>query len=422
MARILVVQAARFGDLVQSKRLLLSLASRDEVHLLVDNNLTTLAELLYPFVSVHGLCLHGTLTDEKFFENETVFSELQNCNFDRIYNCNFSRITAAICRLFDPTKVFGFRPAICSSGGLERSSWARLVFRLGMLRRAASLNLVDFWGWFAERPVPPHTVNPAAEPGGRGLCVALSGREARRSLPAPLLASIVESASRLMGNPEIKLLGSGMENMLARKLMHLLPRDIQSRTEDLSGKTDWAELVATMRGMDALITPDTGLMHLAAHLGVPVLAFFLSSAWAHETGPYGLGHTIWQADISCAPCLESAACNNNLACLELFKGGELFRSIAHAMGRQVKAGSFESSLLQCWQSGFDALGAKLSLVHGTDQDARQRALRRRLLAEFLCLPPEKGSNIFPETAEEIWHMEDELMPESEWMLPPGRYC
>ena len=36
--------------------------------------------------------------------------------------------------------------------------------------------------------------------------------------------------------------------------------------------------------LDVLLTPDTGIMHLAAHLGVPVFAFFLSSAWCHETG------------------------------------------------------------------------------------------------------------------------------------------
>ena len=34
MPKFLVIQAARFGDLVQTKRLLLSLALRGEVHLL----------------------------------------------------------------------------------------------------------------------------------------------------------------------------------------------------------------------------------------------------------------------------------------------------------------------------------------------------------------------------------------------------
>ncbi|MBO4301301.1 MAG: heptosyltransferase, partial [Desulfovibrio sp.] len=59
MPSFLVLQAARFGDLVQTKRLLLSLAARGEVHLAVDGGLIPLARRLYPFARLHGLSVHG---------------------------------------------------------------------------------------------------------------------------------------------------------------------------------------------------------------------------------------------------------------------------------------------------------------------------------------------------------------------------
>ena len=60
MPKFLVIQAARFGDLVQTKRLLLSLALRGEVHLAVDASLVPLARVLFPFAEPHALSVHGS--------------------------------------------------------------------------------------------------------------------------------------------------------------------------------------------------------------------------------------------------------------------------------------------------------------------------------------------------------------------------
>ena len=55
----LVVQLARFGDLIQTRRLIRSLLAESPVHLLVDGGLTELARLLYPEVTVHGIPAHA---------------------------------------------------------------------------------------------------------------------------------------------------------------------------------------------------------------------------------------------------------------------------------------------------------------------------------------------------------------------------
>ncbi len=426
MEKFLVLQAARFGDLVQSKRLVLTLQTQGQVHLAVDESLETLARLHYPDAVIHPLFLHGHDEARAMAANRPAFAALRALRPDAVYNCNFSGLTGAICRLFAPERVIGYRPAPASEGGLLRSPWARLAFQLSRGRRPSPLNLVDFWAWFAPSPLAPERVNPVARPGGQGLGVALAGREARRSLPSPVLASVIQTLSGLLGGPRIVLLGSAAERPAAHRLLRLLPPRMTRQVEDLSGKTDWRGLADAVTGLDALVTPDTGVMHLAAHLGVPTLAFFLSSAWCHETGPYGLGHSVWQACPACAPCLESAPCPRNVACLDAFRDEHFPRLLARAWAApDAGAAPARPAGLQCWQSGLDALGATLRLSAGEDADGRLRRSARALLAEWLGLPPGAVADAAPdtpETAGELRRLRELLLPDSEWMLPQGRYA
>ena len=54
---------------------------------------------------------------------------------------------------------------------------------------------------------------------------------------------------------------------------------------------------------DAVVSTDTGPMHLAVAAGQPVVALFGPTApW--RTGPYGSGHQIVRVDLECAPCFK----------------------------------------------------------------------------------------------------------------------
>ena len=110
MPKFLVIQAARFGDLVQTKRLLLSLALRGEVHLAVDAGLVPLAKALFPFAELHALSVHGSPEVEALARNTAVLIRWQGLRFDAVYNCNFSGTTAALCRIFEAEQVHGYRP------------------------------------------------------------------------------------------------------------------------------------------------------------------------------------------------------------------------------------------------------------------------------------------------------------------------
>ena len=73
---------------------------------------------------------------------------------------------------------------------------------------------------------------------------------------------------------------------------------------DLAGKTSLRELMALLKLCGALLTNDTGPMHIAAALGTPVIVPFGSTS-PELTGPgetSGVRHQLLKSSVPCAPC------------------------------------------------------------------------------------------------------------------------
>lgn len=380
MNRALVLQLARFGDLVQSKRLLLSLqASGAEVHLCLDESLCGLARRLYPFAELHPVCAHGTALSGKspleqagalLGRNLPAFRKLKAARPDVVYNLNFSPLNFRVAGLFDPGCVRGHRWV---DGQEVVGPWARLAMRWSGMRRLG-INIADFWAWHHPAPVAASEVNPVAQGRGGGLGVVMAGRESRRSLPPGVLAGLIGALRGKLGASTVTLLGTAAEDKAARALLRELPARQAGGVENRCGRTALPELMDIVGGLDLVVTPDTGTMHLAAHLGVPVLATFLSSAWCFETGPYGLGHRVLQAERDCLPCLESRPCPTAVECLQPFADAGLARYLSTRQSAHIPPG------LLALESACDELGATFSTQAGTDP---HEELRRRFRAFLL---------------------------------------
>ncbi len=74
------------------------------------------------------------------------------------------------------------------------------------------------------------------------------------------------------------------------------------------GRTDILLLAATLMQMRMLITNDTGTMHLAAGLAIPIVAIFLATAQACDTGPYMPNCCCLEPALPCHPCDFSNVC------------------------------------------------------------------------------------------------------------------
>ena len=85
----------------------------------------------------------------------------------------------------------------------------------------------------------------------------------------------------------------------------------------LAGKTNLLQLGAVLERCDALVSGDTGPLHMATAVGTKTIALF-GAADPLRTGPVGKGHTVIQAaGVACVPC-RSRTCSNQryLDCME----------------------------------------------------------------------------------------------------------
>jgi ADP-heptose:LPS heptosyltransferase len=85
------------------------------------------------------------------------------------------------------------------------------------------------------------------------------------------------------------------------------------------------ELASLYKKAQMVITTDSGPMHLAAAVETPVIALFGPTDPA-RTGPYGAGHTIIKAELSCSPCLlkkcSTKKCMEDISLQQVFAAVE----------------------------------------------------------------------------------------------------
>jgi heptosyltransferase-3 len=73
-----------------------------------------------------------------------------------------------------------------------------------------------------------------------------------------------------------------------------------SRLLDLCGKTTLKQLAVISEASDLFFGVDSAPMHIAAAVGVPVIALF--GPTGKEWAPYGEGHVVISKDMPCKPC------------------------------------------------------------------------------------------------------------------------
>jgi len=94
---------------------------------------------------------------------------------------------------------------------------------------------------------------------------------------------------------------------------------------DLTGATTLARAVALIARCDLFITNDSGLMHVAAALGVPLIAIF-GSTDPVKTGPLGNDCRVLRSPVSCSPCLK-AECPEDRLCMNLITVDEVYEEV-----------------------------------------------------------------------------------------------
>ena len=81
-----------------------------------------------------------------------------------------------------------------------------------------------------------------------------------------------------------------------------------------AGRLSLVETGSLIAGLDLLIANDSGPMHMAAALGVPVLSVF-GATDPRRTGPFGAGHEVVSLGLPCQPCMKKSCRFGDTRCL-----------------------------------------------------------------------------------------------------------
>jgi heptosyltransferase-2 len=132
--------------------------------------------------------------------------------------------------------------------------------------------------------------------------------------PAQLVADLCQ---RIQGR--VVLLASTKESDLCQSIADMAA---SSRVLNLGGKTSLSQAFDLISAARDMVSNDSGLMHVAAALGVPQVALFGSSS-PHHTPPLSdKAHVVWLADdpqytpaLDCAPCYARTCQFGHTRCL-----------------------------------------------------------------------------------------------------------
>ena len=114
---------------------------------------------------------------------------------------------------------------------------------------------------------------------------------------------------------QVWLFGSANDHKVAEQIRAKLAEQAQQYCVNLAGKTTLADAVDLMSLAKAVVTNDSGLMHIAAALGRPLVAVYGSSS-DQFTPPLSDRAKTLRTDIDCSPCFQRECPLGHLKCLK----------------------------------------------------------------------------------------------------------
>ncbi len=169
--------------------------------------------------------------------------------------------------------------------------------------------------------VPPDAIlfglNPGATFGGA------------KRWPVARFAALSDQIAQAFGAKGIIFGGASEKDLGDQVLKHTTGKNIFN----LAGETSLSEAVALIGLCGLFITNDSGLMHIAAALDIPLVAIFgptdyrATSPWSNK---YKL---VRKTDISCSPCMKRECPLDHHQCMEAITAREVFDAVKRLIDR-----------------------------------------------------------------------------------------
>ena len=158
-----------------------------------------------------------------------------------------------------------------------------------------------------------------------GLCPGAEYGPAKRWLPE----RFAEAAAKITAQSSAQwiLFGTKKDAAIGEQIAAAIGDHCVNRI----GQTTLDQLIDELRQCSLLLTNDTGTMHLATLLGVPVVAVF-GSTEPRLTGPLGNGHTILRHHVECSPCFLRE-CPIDFRCMKAVSADEVAGAVLSMLAK-----------------------------------------------------------------------------------------
>lgn len=167
-----------------------------------------------------------------------------------------------------------------------------------------------------------------------------------------------------------------------KDLGYMVSKGLGSGALNLCGRFNVKELASFISGLDLLVSPDTGPMHLAVWSSVPVLNLSMGPVNPWETGPMAPGHYVLRADLPCLGCWECE--HEEILCKELFiprRVGQVIKALAADFGNPDISACSQDLIL--YRTARDAYGLyQLEELVNPKIDPQNKKYPRPYLASF----------------------------------------
>lgn len=288
MKPILVIQMQRMGDLILSFPLFLWLERtfpRHPIWVMAEPQFAAPLARLSPMVRYLGGAQRGQVDREKFF---------------LVINLSHRPESRDLAGRLDTEALVGGY----TRGGVTRIAGDWQEYRASLTHNNrhnrfhwADLNALDV--------IPLPTMAGTRWPAPRIMPVSLrkiglflGASEPGKHPTARFWADLVRELERRHWIPV--LLGGPAEKALGREVQSLAGHAVASAC----GTLGLDQFALFGQSLAAMITPDTGPMHLAAWSGLRVLNLSMGPVHAWETGPYQPGHVVLRAARDCVGCWQ----------------------------------------------------------------------------------------------------------------------
>jgi lipopolysaccharide heptosyltransferase I len=159
------------------------------------------------------------------------------------------------------------------------------------------------------------------------LAVAPGARWPSKRWPPRFFAAALDQLQQTIPDLRCWVLGTPDEARTAEAVIQACAR---CRPVSLVGKSDLGTLVELLRCSDALLTNDSGPMHIAAALTVPTVALF-GATDPELTGPHGDSHVVFRTTCELRPCLSRECVQAKRPCSEGVSASRVAAALATAL-------------------------------------------------------------------------------------------